>query len=51
MDAPDATIAHAGTAALGPALADRFRRRDATIGVGGLGYVGLPICITSAAAG
>jgi len=32
-------------------LLERFRRRDITVGVIGLGYVGLPLCCAAAAAG
>jgi UDP-N-acetyl-D-glucosamine dehydrogenase len=32
-------------------ITDRFRRREATLGVIGLGYVGLPICLAACSAG
>jgi len=37
-------------AGIGPLL-ERFRTRQATIGIIGLGYVGLPLALTAAKAG
>lgn len=42
---------HAGPAADIPSLLARFQTRQATIGIIGLGYVGLPLALTAAKAG
>ncbi|MPR08707.1 nucleotide sugar dehydrogenase [Microvirga tunisiensis] len=49
MPATDTT--HAGPAADIPALLARFQARQVTIGIIGLGYVGLPLALTAARAG
>lgn len=40
-----------GSAALGQMLVDRFQSKQAKVGVIGLGYVGLPICLAAAHSG